>query len=92
MAIVAILNLGSSREAEAMHLRRCLAFLEANWGIQLREEHVRGVDNEVEDAMSRNRIDTVVHLRQQMMPSPEDVDRGVLQVVVGERQAGKDPD
>ncbi len=66
--------------------------MEAKWGIQLKAEHVRGVDNEVEDAMSRNRIDTVVHLRQQMTPSPEDVDKGVLQVVVRERQAGKDPD
>ncbi len=29
---------------EAMHLRRCLAFLEAKWGIQLWAEHVKGED------------------------------------------------
>ena len=33
MAVVAIVNSWSSRKAEAMHLRRCLAFLEAKWAI-----------------------------------------------------------
>ena len=42
-----------------MHLRRCLAFLEAKWAIQLWAEHVRGVDNEVADSLSRNRLDQV---------------------------------
>ena len=32
MAVVAIVNSGTSKEKEAMHLRRCLAFLEAKWG------------------------------------------------------------
>ena len=59
MAVVAIVNLESSREVEAMHLRRCLAFLEAKWAIQLWAEHVRGVDNEVADSLSRNRLDQV---------------------------------
>ena len=61
MAVVAIVNSGSSREAEAMHLRRCLAFLEAKRAIQLWAEHVRGVDNEVADSLSRNRLDQVFH-------------------------------
>ncbi len=36
MAVMAIVNSDASREVEAMHLRRCVAFLEAKWSIQLR--------------------------------------------------------
>ncbi len=92
MAVVAIVNSGSSREVEAMHLRRCLAFLEAKWAIQLRAEHVRGENNEVADAISRNRTDVMFGLRPQMKQRPEVVDEEILQVVVRERQAGRDPD
>jgi len=38
-----------------------LAFLEAKWSIHLRAEHVRGVENEVADALSRNKMDVVVY-------------------------------
>ncbi len=92
MAVVAIVNSGSSREAEAMHLRRCLAFLEAKWAIQLWAEHVKGVDNEVADALSRNRRDLVFQLCLQMTQNPEVVSEEILQVVVRERQAGVKPD
>ncbi len=92
MAVVAIVNTGSSREAEAMHLRRCLAFLEAKWAIQLWAEHVKGVDNEVADALSRNRRDLVFQLCPQMTQNPEVVSEEILQVVVRERQAGVEPD
>lgn len=92
MAVVAIVNSGTSKEAKAMHLRRCLAFLEAKWAIQLWAEHVRGVDNEIADALSRNRLDVVFDLCPQMMQDPELVSEEILQVVVRERQAGRDPD
>ena len=92
MAVVAIVNSGSSREAEAMHLRRCLAFLEAKWAIQLWAEHVWGVDNEVADSLSRNRLDQVFCWCPQMKQRPEAVDKEVLLVVVRERQAGRNPD
>ncbi len=88
MAVVAIVNLGSSRE-EAMHLRRCLAFLEAKWAIQLRAEHVWGENNEVADAISRNRTDVMFGLHPQMKRRPEVVDKEILKVVVRERQAGR---
>ena len=40
MAVVAIVNSGSSREREAMHLRRSLAFLEAKWSFHMFAEHI----------------------------------------------------
>ncbi len=92
MAVVAIVNSGASREVEAMHLRRCLAFFEAKWSIQLRAEHVRGVENEVADALSRNKMDVVFHLCPQMGRKPEEVGEEVLQMIVKDRQAARDPD
>ena len=92
MAVVAIVNNGSSKEAEAMHLRRCLSFLEAKWAIHLWAEHVRGVDNEVADLLSIHRLDHAFCLRPQMERRPEALDEEVLQVVVRERQAGRNPD
>ena len=92
MAVVAIVNSGSSREAEAMHLRRCLALLEAKWAIQLWAEHVRGVENEVADWLSRNKLDQVLCVHPQMRQEPERVEEEVLQVVIWERQAGGNPD
>ena len=88
MAVVAIVNSGSSREAEEMHLRRCLAFLEAKWAIQLWAEHVRGVENEVTYWLSRNKLDQVLRVHPQMRQEPERVEEEVLQVVIRERQAG----
>ena len=92
MAVVAIVNNGSSKEAEAMHLRWCLSFLEAKWAIHLWAEHVRGVDNEVADLLSRNRLDHAFCLHPQMERTPEALDEEVLQVVVREQQAGKNMD
>ncbi len=92
MAVVAIVNSGSSKEAEAMHLRRCLAFLEAKWAIHVRAEHVRGVDNELADAISRNKMDIAFQLCPQMLQKAEVVREEILQVVIRERQAGRDPD
>ena len=53
MAVVAIVNSGTSKEKDAMHLRRCLAFLEAKRGFHLFAEHIKGADNRVADALSR---------------------------------------
>ena len=51
-AVVAIVNSGSSRNPEAMHLRRCLAFLEARWQCHTECAHIKGVNNSVANALS----------------------------------------
>ena len=53
-AVVAIVNSGSSRNPQAMHLRRCLAFLAAKGDFKLKAVHIRGVENVAADALSRN--------------------------------------
>ena len=41
-AVVAIVNKGDCREAEAMHLFRCLAFLKAKFEFSLYCSHIQG--------------------------------------------------
>lgn len=53
-AVVAILNSGDSKDNEAMHLCRCLAFITARFQINLFATHVRGIDNSLADALSRD--------------------------------------
>lgn len=57
MAVVATIKSGTCVEKAAMHLRRCLAFIEATAQFTLVAEHIRGVENTAADALSRNNID-----------------------------------
>ena len=52
--MVAIVNKGQSRDREAMHLMRCLAFILAKHEIAFRASHIKGVVNVGADAQSRN--------------------------------------
>ncbi len=56
MAVVAAIKSGSCKERKSMHLRRCLAFMEASVPFILVAEHIRGEDNVVADALSRNSL------------------------------------
>lgn len=51
-AVVSIVNSGSSREPEDMHLLSCLVFLEVK---RMFATHIRGVANTLADALSQNR-------------------------------------
>ena len=80
-SVVATINTGSCREAETMHLRRCLAFLEAKGQFHIMAVHIRGVDNVVADALSRNRAHVACSLLQGAEQEPVAVPEGVLDVV-----------
>ena len=69
-AVVAIVNSGTSRESEAMYLRRCLAFLEARWSFVVQANHIRGVDNVVADALSRDKGELARSLMQEADTRP----------------------
>ena len=55
-AVVNIINSGSSKCPEAMHLMRCLAFISARFQVHLFASHIKGVDNPIADALSRNNM------------------------------------
>ncbi len=53
-AVVSIIGKGTSRDKEAMHLARCLAFFQAEFDVQLVASHIKGAENVLADALSRN--------------------------------------
>ena len=53
-AVVAIINSGTSKDCEAMHLMRCLAFTSAKFEFLLLSTHISGVSNVLADALYRN--------------------------------------
>ena len=53
-AVVAIINRGSSKDQEVMHLMRCLAFIAARYQFSIRASHLNGVCNTLADALSRD--------------------------------------
>ncbi len=55
-AVVSVLRSRTSHEKEAMHLLRCLHFYEAFYECRLVSEHLPGVDNDLADDLSRNRL------------------------------------
>ncbi len=55
MAVVATIKSGSCKEKKVMHLMRCLAFIEAIRSFTIVADHIKGEDNVVADALSRNK-------------------------------------
>ena len=53
-AAVAIVNMGFSRNPQAMPFRRCLTYLAAVKDFVIKATHIPGVDNTAADALSRN--------------------------------------
>ena len=55
-AVVAIINQGNSKDPECMHLMRCLAFIAAQFNFNIIASHIKGSDNDLADAISRNNL------------------------------------
>ena len=53
-AVVALINSGSSRENTLMHLMRCLVFIMAHYNFVASAAHIKGSDNNVADALSKD--------------------------------------
>ena len=66
-AVVAIINKGDSKEPEAMHLVRCLAFLKAKF---LVSSHIKGINNELADTLSRDNVHYFLLHYLQAQPTP----------------------
>ena len=56
IAVVNIVNHGSSKNQDAMHLARCLPFITAKFDFHIVATHVKGVHNVQADALSRDNL------------------------------------
>ena len=85
MAVVSIVNRGTSRNPDAMHLARCLAFIKARYDLDLVSSHIRGVDNSVADALSRNNMTLFRSLLPQASQQPAEVPDSLLDMLLVSR-------
>jgi len=81
-AIVAIINQGSSRDQDIMHLRRCLAFLEAKFEFHICTSHIKVGDNTCADALSRNNLPLFTSLHTQASQRPTAIPEPLLNLLI----------
>ena len=90
-AVVAILNSGDSRDPDAMHLRRCLAFITAKFNINLFASHVKGKDNGLADALSRNKAAIFFSANPQASLHPSPIPAELLDLLILQRPDWRSP-
>ncbi len=82
MATVEIVNSGSCRDTQAMHLLRSLFFIAAHFNFILRAIHIRGVDNGLADALSRDNREYFLRTVPQASPEPTCIPPVVTEVLL----------
>ena len=84
-AVVAIINQNSSRDLEAMHLVRCLAFIMAKFDFFLFASHIKGQHNKIADALSRDTVPLFRTLHPQAQLHPMDIPSALLDLLIVEK-------
>ncbi len=82
MATVTIINSGTCRDPRAMHLLRSLFFIAAHFDFCLRATHIRGIDNGLADALSRDNLTFFLHTVPQANPKPSPIPPAVIEVLL----------
>ena len=65
-AVVAVINKRTSKDAELMHLLRCLVFFEAKFSTRMIATPVAGVQNTLADDLSRDRLSSFLQAAENM--------------------------
>ena len=82
MAVVNIVNHGTSRNQDAMHLARCLAFITARFEFHIVAVHIKGTLNIQADALSRNNLALFRSLHPQANQEETPVPQSLLDLVI----------
>ena len=71
-AVVALLNSGAVRDESLMHLMRCFSFVSAKFNFVFSACHIRGKDNVLADALSRDNLSLFLmgYPQAQLSPTP----------------------
>jgi len=67
-----------------MHLMRCLAFIEASVSLTFVAEHIRGTENVVADALSRDKLDMARSLMQGPTEEAEEIPEDLIELLMKE--------
>lgn len=81
-AVVSTINHGASRNRDAMHLARCLAFVTAKLEFELVASHIKGSDNTLADALSRDNLPMFRSLHPQAAPEPTPIPEALLDLLL----------
>ena len=83
-AVVCIVNQGSSRNQEAMHLARCLAFIKAKFDYTIVASHIQGAKNTstLADALSRDNLALFRSLHPQANQNPTAIPEALLDLLI----------
>ena len=81
-AVVETLNSETSRNAEVMHLVRCLLFLKAKWEFVLFASHIPRVANDLADALSRDNVSHFLRYYPQALPTPAHLPQQLLDLTI----------
>ncbi len=81
-AVVAVINRGSCKDAELMHVMRCLSFYAAHYCFSFHAVHIAGVDNTAADALSRGNLATFFSHCPQASPQPTALSPAVVEMAL----------
>ena len=81
-AVVAILNWGNSQDLDVMHLVRCLPFIKAKYQFSLFAAPIPGINNDLADALSRNKLPYFFCRHQQAARDPTPIPQELLDLTV----------
>jgi len=89
--VVAVVNSGVSRDAEVMHLIRCLVFIAAKFNFIVTAGHISG---HCTDALSHNRLQQFKHHISQAQTTPAPIPPEMLDLLfypnpIGGNKAGQ---
>ena len=85
MAVVSVVNTGSSRDSTLMHMLRCLFFVAAKFEVQVRAQHIPGIMNVAADALSRNNLPHFLQVVHQADPDPSPMPAALVDLLVREQ-------
>ena len=82
MAVVTVWAAQSSKHQLIMHLLCCLHFICAYFELDLHIEHIKGSDNIIADAISRNNLQVLHREAPRLDPVSEEIPQALLQLLV----------
>ena len=82
LAVVSIVNHGTSKNQEVMHLARCLAFITAKFDFHIIATHIKGTHNIQADALSRDNLSLFRSLHPQANQDGASVPQSLLDLLI----------
>ena len=84
-AVVAVINSGSSKDHEVMHLMRSLVFISAKFNFVTSATHLPGAHNQLADALSRNNAPYFMSNYPQAQLTPSPIPQALVDLLMGSK-------